>query len=46
MAIHWIVTSYAPGLRRRNVRQIVEAEPEKRHNTFVWEVEVVTAENR
>ena len=26
--------------------KIVEAEPEKKHNKFVWEVEVVTAENR
>ena len=26
--------------------KVVEAEPEKKHNTFVWEVEVVTAENR
>lgn len=26
--------------------KIVEVEPEKKHNTFVWEVEVVTAENR
>ena len=26
--------------------KIVEAEPEKKHNKFVWEVEVVTAENK
>ena len=26
--------------------KVVEAELEKKHNTFVWEVEVVTAENK